>query len=88
MNKGLKILGIVLLALMLSLPILSVAGFAQGPANGQAPAFVDENGDGVCDNCGQMMRGNGRGRGAAFVDENGDGVCDNYGTFPNRQNAQ
>ena len=35
-------------------------------------SFVDENGDGVCDN-------RGTGRGAGFVDEDGDGVCDNMG---------
>ena len=37
--------------------------------------FVDENGDGTCDNYGN---GNCSWR---FVDENGDGVCDNYGTY-------
>lgn len=37
-------------------------------------AFVDADGDGVCDN---YAAGNGCGRG--YVDENGDGVCDNGG---------
>lgn len=36
--------------------------------HGRGAAFVDEDGDGVCDN---------RGYGAGFVDEDGDGVCDN-----------
>jgi len=36
--------------------------------------FVDENGDGVCDN---YQNGGKQGKCANFVDENGDGVCDN-----------
>ena len=49
-------------------------------------AFVDENGDGICDNLpagGQpMQQGQRGGMGSgiaqgAFVDENGDGICDN-----------
>lgn len=39
--------------------------------------FVDEDGDGVCDLCGNVP---GSGEGANFIDEDGDGVCDNYGT--------
>ena len=56
------------------------------------PNFVDNNGDGICDNypsyagkqlsncciCGMCSR---------FVDENGDGVCDNRGTMQNGCNA-
>lgn len=45
-------------------------GIAAVAARGRNAAFVDEDGDGVCDNCG---------RGAGFVDEDGDGVCDNCG---------
>jgi hypothetical protein len=44
---------------------------------GNGQGFVDEDGDGVCDNCGL-----GRGNGAGFVDEDGDGVCDNCGAGP------
>ena len=43
-----------------------------GPGYGYG--FVDEDGDGICDNC-----GDGRGGGTRFVDENGDGVCDYAG---------
>jgi hypothetical protein len=50
-------------------------------ADGKA-AFVDEDGDGVCD---EYPRGRGRGRGwgrgygrGQLVDEDGDGVCDEY----------
>lgn len=32
-------------------------------------AFMDENGDGICDICGAC---------AGFVDEDGDGICDNW----------
>ena len=40
-----------------------------------ACSFVDNNGDGICDNYGN---GNCHHEGN-FVDSNGDGVCDNYG---------
>ena len=39
--------------------------------------FVDEDGDGVCDN----WTGSGRcGNGQGFIDQDGDGLCDNCGT--------
>ncbi len=50
--------------------------------------FVDENGDGICDTCGNIPgtgTGNQNGNGAAgsnFVDLDGDGVCDTCGTAP------
>lgn len=47
----------------------------RGPGQGQG--FVDEDGDGVCDNAG-AGRGLGRGMGRGFVDEDGNGVCDHY----------
>ncbi len=62
-------------------PPASQATAAQQRAWG--PAFVDANGDGICDNLAQGSRGMGRGRaagggrGPAFVDADGDGVCDN-----------
>ena len=50
--------------------------------------FVDEDGDGVCDVCGNVpgsgvgyQNGNGA-RGSNFVDEDGDGVCDVCGNVP------
>ena len=45
--------------------------FMQGQNNGSG--FVDQDGDGVCDTC-----GNGAGRGPGFIDEDGDGMCDNF----------
>ena len=42
---------------------------------GRSEAFVDADGDGVCDNLGTGQR-----LGDSFVDADGDGVCDNLGT--------
>ena len=54
---------------------MSGRGRGQGQGGqGQGTGFVDNNGDGVCDNMGQGGRG---GQGTGFVDNNGDGVCDN-----------
>ena len=54
----------------------------------EAPSFIDENKDGICDNYseGLMMRRAGSGQQGAgtgpnaenFVDEDKDGVCDNF----------
>ena len=43
-------------------------------------AYVDVDGDGVCDNCANACLVDG-GRGCAYVDTDGDGVCDNYSEF-------
>ena len=40
----------------------------------QLSRYVDEDGDGICDN-----RANGQ-CGSAYVDENRDGICDNAGS--------
>ena len=45
---------------------------------GQQSRFVDENGDGVCDICGNEQGKNTEAPG--FTDENNDGVCDHLGT--------
>ena len=45
---------------------------------GQQSRFVDENGDGVCDICGNEQGKNAEAPG--FTDENNDGVCDHLGT--------
>ncbi|MFC1608540.1 hypothetical protein ACFL47_11280 [Candidatus Latescibacterota bacterium] len=44
--------------------------------------FLDEDGDGFCDNYDGTGQGRrlGRGQGTNFVDEDGDGVCDNNAT--------
>ncbi len=60
-------------------PANQVGLTAQGPGQGNCSDFVDEDGDGVCDNAG-TGRGHGQGNGSDFVDEDGDGVCDNAGT--------
>ena len=38
--------------------------------------YIDENGDGICDNYDGSQAGNGSGRRHNFTDENGDGICD------------
>ena len=62
--------------LVLSLGTGAMAA-SQGPGGGgcQGQYFVDEDGDGVCDN---LDTGKGQGgQGRYLVDEDGDGVCDN-----------
>lgn len=63
------------------------------PADPAAPAvptapwtgYVDADGDGVCDNCGQAQ---GQNPGApGFTDADGDGVCDHLGTPMQRRFA-
>lgn len=46
------------------------------PEQGIGQGFVDENGDGICDNMGTGI-GAGAQTGQGFVDENDDGICDN-----------
>ena len=49
-------------------------GFVDEDGNGICDNFVDEDGDGVCDHAGEG------GHGPGFVDEDGNGVCDHAGT--------
>lgn len=51
-------------------------GFVDNDGDGVCDNFVDENGDGVCDRAGIGQGG----RGPGFVDNDGDGVCDHAGT--------
>lgn len=72
-------------------------GFGRGPAFGfvdedndeindrytSDPAFVDENGDGVCDIHGVVPgEGVALGNGYGFIDEDGDGINDRYTSGP------
>ncbi len=43
-----------------------------------ASGFVDVDGDGVCDNCGNALGTNPEA--PNYIDENKDGVCDHFGT--------
>lgn len=45
-----------------------------------ACSFVDEDGDGICDNCNGYHKNclSGNGCGQNYTDADGDGVCDNY----------
>ena len=63
--------------------LVSSQAFSQNMGNRTpaGPAFVDEDGDGICDNYVEgQRRGLGNGTRANFVDADGDGVCDNRGT--------
>lgn len=56
---------------------------AAGDCPGSAGCYVDDNGDGICDNYTDGYgAGNGYGLGAgsgnAYTDDDGDGVCDNH----------
>lgn len=72
----------------------TVGSTARG-AQATCSGYIDENGDGICDNCGTnsgscagfvdadgdgVCDNYGNGAGAGYVDSNNDGVCDNYGT--------
>ena len=87
---------------LVTMAVVAPAVFAQGPIDGfgpgngrgslvsggqYGPGFVDENGDGICDNfvdedgngvCDKA--GTGQGQGPGFVDEDGDGICDYAGS--------
>lgn len=56
-------------------------GFGRGSGTclSSGQNFIDEDGDGLCDNW--AGGGSGRcGNGQGFIDEDGDGLCDNCGT--------
>ncbi|MFI1703854.1 S1 family peptidase [Streptomyces griseoruber] len=58
--------------------------------NGQGAGAVDENGDGIDDQTGEAINGNGNGNGqdAGAVDENGDGIDDQTGEAINGNGQQ
>ncbi|KUN86219.1 S1 family peptidase [Streptomyces griseoruber] len=58
--------------------------------NGQGAGAVDENGDGIDDQTGEAINGNGNGngQGAGAVDENGDGIDDQTGEAINGNGQQ
>ncbi len=62
-----------ILAAVMLLSLGTTSALAAGRGNGRG--YVDEDGDGVCDNY------NGA---CGYVDEDGDGVCDNCGRYPRR----
>lgn len=82
--------GIIGLALVIS--VCSTTAFAAGHGHGRHHTdrnndvvcdycntfckFVDDNEDGICDNCGS----NDCKKCTGYVDANGDGICDNYGS--------
>lgn len=54
-------------------------GARAGAPTKQCVQWVDNNGDGLCDNRGSGLNG-GNGQGGNFVDNDGDGICDNRGS--------
>lgn len=81
--KRFTILSLLLLAAVL-VPVPAYV-FSDGDETTPAPQtryanFVDEDGDGICDNrqTGGQGLGLGKGNRDTFVDEDGDGVCDTY----------
>ncbi len=65
--KTRTIAGILIVALVALSAGVAAAQYSKGDGAGGAQ-YVDEDGDGVCDNIGDRPE---------FVDEDGDGVCDN-----------
>ncbi len=63
-----------------ALPVGTAGALAA--TRGQGRYFVDEDGDGVCDNYGRCggggYRRGGCGQGRYFEDQDGDGICDHY----------
>jgi len=93
-----------ILFLLVGVVVVSTAAFVfaadaqmdtTDPVPPATPQFIDEDGDGVCDVCGNVPQGPGNGAqggrwtdgdaavpGQNFVDEDGDGVCDLCGGTP------
>ncbi len=79
-------MGRAFLGALAAVVVLSADVAAAFPVNsGSGRNFADADGDGICDNVGNMriyagvnVNGVCDGCGRNFVDENGDGVCDNY----------
>lgn len=79
-----------LLTLITSLALFPAARSQDGPAGDtvqdrdriqDCAGFVDEDGDGVCDDCGGGQGPNGDPAGCeGFIDEDGDGLCDLCGS--------
>ena len=85
---------------LVTIAVVAPAVFAQGPVDGYSsgygrgamvsggqfgPGFVDEDGNGMCDNFVDGdgdgvsdLAGTGQGQGPGFVDEDGNGTCDNF----------
>ena len=58
-------------------------GFGRGSGTclSSGQNFIDEDGDGLCDNW--AGGGSGRcGNGPCFIDQDGDGLCDNWASRP------
>lgn len=75
------------IALVAVVSASSATVYAVSSVDTRCDAFIDEDGDGICYNCGNGVGfvdedGDGIcdfcGNGTGFVDEDGDGICDNW----------
>ena len=86
-ESKLKKIGIGILTVIMVLFMGTASAFAAD----WGPGFIDEDGDGICDNYGVYCRGGAPGfgcsRGRFFIDLDGDGICDNYISVVGRQAA-
>ena len=57
------------IALVAVVSASSATVYAVSSVDTRCVAFIDEDGDGICDNCGD---------GIGFIDEDGDGIYDNW----------
>jgi hypothetical protein len=87
--KFTKVLLVVSLSLLSLSALDALAANPQPGTNTTSPTFIDENGNGICDNYenngGKKGPDVSKGTGQNYVDANGDGVCDNTGTFQGNQ---
>lgn len=86
--KSTRTLTVLAFALFAAFAINAFAADPQPGTNTTSPTFIDENGDGVCDNYaanGGKGLGLGKGERRNFVDADGDGVCDNTGSGTKNQ---
>jgi hypothetical protein len=78
MNKKTALLGLLVFALYIGSAYSDPGGNGTVPSC-PGPDFIDDDGDGLCDNyqTGACQGGDcGRERGAGYVDEDGDSICD------------
>jgi len=87
--KTTRTITVLFFAVFAAFAINAFADDSQPDTNIIVSTFIDENGDGVCDNYanGGLGLGLGYGYKRNFVDVDGDGVCDNCGSGTKNRNA-
>ena len=84
-TETMKYLKMITLGAIMALAAEAAPQTAPSQTDEQAPVafgpnFIDEDGDGVCDNYASCPGRRGQGYAPNFIDRDGDGVCDNYPT--------